>query len=129
MGSPRGGDDTSNLKGKLADLTETCRDLAVNLVSNKKEVQILRSEKETLENVLTMKIQDTRTGLINELHRVKEDIKNHYSIMKAESVRLGTDLVKVKTEKSAIEKEVVRMTRRIKEMEDALGKDSDEDCL
>ena len=50
------------------------RQLTENLNVHKKEVQILRSEKETLESVLTMKCQDTRKALTNELHRVTEEI-------------------------------------------------------
>ena len=50
-----GNENTAHLKGKLASLTDTCRQLHENLNAHKKEVQILRSEKETLENVLTMK--------------------------------------------------------------------------
>ena len=55
--------------------------LTENLNVHKKEVQILRSEKETLESVLTMKCQDTRKALTNELHRVQEEITRHYSNM------------------------------------------------
>ena len=82
------GDNTSNLKGKLASLTETARQLTENLNVHKKEVQILRSEKETLESVLTMKCQDTRNALTNELHRVMEEINRHYANMSAEAQRL-----------------------------------------
>ena len=57
---------------------DVCRSLHEQLNTHKKEVQILRSEKETLENVLTMKYQDTRKALKNELHRVSEDITRHY---------------------------------------------------
>ena len=76
-----------------------------------------------------MKCQDTRKALTNELHRVIGDINVHYSNMKTEGVNLNAELGKIKTEKSAIQKEVIRMQRRVAEMEDALGKDSDEDCL
>ena len=54
--SGQGGEDnTSNLKGKLSNMNEITRQLTENLNVHKKEVQILRSEKETLESVLTMK--------------------------------------------------------------------------
>ena len=89
----------------------------------------MRSEKETLENVLTMKCQDTRKALTNELHRVQEDINRHYNVMRAESVRLNQQLGTLKTEKSALEKEIIRMTNRIVDLEDTIGKDSDEDNL
>ena len=123
----QGSENTAHLKGKLSSLTETCRQLHENLNTHKKEVQILRSEKETLENVLTMKCQDTRKALTNELHRVVEEINRHYGVMRAESVRLNQQLGNLKTEKTALEKEIVRMTKRIEELEDAIGKDSDED--
>ena len=48
-------DNTAHLKGKLANLNDTLQQLMENLNVHKKEVQILRSEKETLESVLTMK--------------------------------------------------------------------------
>ena len=88
MGMDQAGDNTANLKGKLANLNETARQLTENLNVHKKEVQILRSEKETLESVLTMKCQDTRKALTNELHRVIEEITRHYSNMTAEAQRL-----------------------------------------
>ena len=88
MGMDQAGDNTANLKGKLANLNETARQLTENLNVHKKEVQILRSEKETLESVLTMKCQDTRKALTNELHRVIEEITRHYSNMTAEDQRL-----------------------------------------
>ena len=51
----QGQDNTANLKGKLSNQNEILRQLTENLNVHKKEVQILRSEKETLESVLTMK--------------------------------------------------------------------------
>jgi len=47
--------------------------------------------------------------------------------MRAESVRLNQQMSTLKTEKTAIEKEVVRMTKRIVQIEDAIGKDSDDE--
>ena len=80
-------------------------------------MQILRSEKETLESVLTMKCQDTRKALTNELHRVIEEIQRHYGSMTAESQRLQQQLNNLKTDKTALEKEVLRMTNMIEELE------------
>lgn len=85
----QGSENTAHLKGKLNNLMETCRMLHETLNAHKKEVQILRSEKETLENVLTMKCQDTRKALTNELHRVQEEINRHYGMMRGEAVRLN----------------------------------------
>ena len=47
--------------------------------------------------------------------------------MRAEAVRLNQQMGNLKTEKTALEKEIVRMTKRIEEIEDAIGKDSDDE--
>ena len=87
----------------------------------------MRSEKETLENVLTMKCQDTRKALKNELHRVNEEITRHYAVMRAESTRLSQTVGNLRTEKTALEKDIVRMTKRIEDLENQIGKDSDDE--
>ena len=118
-------DNTAHLKGKLSNLNDTVRQLTENLNVHKKEVQILRSEKETLESVLTMKCQDTRKALTNELHRVIEEITRHYSNQQAEAQRLQQQLSNLKTDKTALEKEVLRMTKRIEELELQIGQDDE----
>ena len=71
-----GSDNTAQIKGKLNNLYDTIRNLQEHLSTHKKEMQILRGDKETLESVLTMKQNDTRKALTNELHRV-EEVKRH----------------------------------------------------
>lgn len=45
---------------------------------HKKELQILKSEKDSLENVLTKKTQDVKTTLTNELMRLEDEMKRHF---------------------------------------------------
>ena len=73
-----------------------------------------------------MKCQDTRKALTNELHRVNEDIHRHYSNCDAENQRLQQTLSNLKTDKTAIEKEVLRMQKRIEELELQIGEDDKE---
>ena len=70
-----------------------------------------------MESVLTMKCQDTRKALTNELHRVNEEISRHYQNQQAEAQRLNQTVSNLKTEKTALEKEVLRLTKRIEELE------------
>ena len=46
---------------------------------HKKEVAVLKSEKDTLESVLTMKTQDVKKTLTNELLRIEEEMKRHFA--------------------------------------------------
>eukprot|EP00356_Strombidium_inclinatum_P003576 CAMPEP_0170484142 /NCGR_PEP_ID=MMETSP0208-20121228/3683_1 /TAXON_ID=197538 /ORGANISM="Strombidium inclinatum, Strain S3" /LENGTH=75 /DNA_ID=CAMNT_0010757415 /DNA_START=396 /DNA_END=623 /DNA_ORIENTATION=+ len=72
-----------------------------------------------------MKCQDTRKALTNELHRVTEEISRHYSNQSAETQRLQQQLSNLKTEKTALEKEILRMTKRIEELELQIGQDDE----
>jgi hypothetical protein len=68
-------------EGQAADLGGTPRptqqqikNISNELNNHKKEVQILRSEKDTLESVLTMKTADVKKSLSNELVRIEEEM-------------------------------------------------------
>lgn len=80
--------NTAHLKGKLQSLEELIKTLAEELNYHKKEVNMLRSEKETLESVLTMKTQEVRKALTNENFKVEEEMKRHYAHQKAENSRI-----------------------------------------
>ena len=88
QGSQISQSNTANLKGKLQALEEMILQLADELQYHKKEVQVLRSEKETLESVLTMKTQDVRKTMTNENFKVEEEMKRHYTHQKAENSRI-----------------------------------------
>jgi chromosome segregation ATPase len=53
--------------------------LGDDLQYHKKELQILRSEKESLETVLNTKTGDVRKTLTHELRKVEDEMKRHYS--------------------------------------------------
>ena len=74
-----------------------------------------------------MKCQDTRKALTNELHRVEEEIKRHYNNQHAEGQRLQQQLTGLKTDKTALEMDIVRMQKRIEELELQIGHDDQEE--
>ncbi len=73
--------------------------------------------------MLTMKQNDTRKALTNELHRVEEEIRRHYANQKAEGSRLQTQVTQLKNDKTALEKEILRLQGRIEEIELQIGED------
>ena len=95
--------NTANIKGKMAALEEMIMQLGDELSYHKKEVQVLRSEKETLESVLTMKTQDVRKTLTNENFKVEEEMKRHYAHQKAENSRIQQQVTALKGEKTALD--------------------------
>ncbi len=60
---------SATLKGKINALEETIRGMNEELCFYKKEIQTLRSEKETLEDVLSRKAGDIRKSLASEVAR------------------------------------------------------------
>ena len=113
--------NTANLKGKLTALEEMILQLADELQYHKKEVQVLRSEKETLESVLTMKTQDVRKTLTNENFKVEEEMKRHYSHQKAENARIQKQVTALKGEKTALDMQLLELERRMAELELQVG--------
>lgn len=71
--------DTSNIRGKISSLEDSLRAMADELSIHKKEVSVLRGEKETLESVITLKTQEVRKTLTNENFKVEEEMKRHYA--------------------------------------------------
>lgn len=74
-GQSLGSNNPASLKGKLMSLEETIKGIQDEMNFHKKEVQILKSEKDTLESVLSMKTQDVKKTLTNELMRIEEEMK------------------------------------------------------
>ncbi|CAG9312814.1 unnamed protein product [Blepharisma stoltei] len=112
---------SASLKGKLLGLEEMIRSITEEMNFHKKEVQILRSEKDTLENVLNMKINDVRKSLMSEINRVEEEMKRHFSHQKAENSRLQQQITQLKGEKTALQQQLLALQRRIKELESQIG--------
>ena len=82
---------------------------------------MLRSEKETLESVLTMKTQDVRKTLTNENFKVEEEMKRHYSHQKAENSRIQQQVTALKGEKTALDMQLLELERRMAELELQVG--------
>eukprot|EP00347_Sterkiella_histriomuscorum_P019123 403342861 len=123
MGGTLSQTNTANLKGKLQSLDEMIRQLADELQYHKKDVQVLRQDKESLENVLTMKTQDVRKTLTNELFKVEEEMKRHYAHQKAENARIQQQVTALKGEKTALDMQLLEMERRMAELELQVGHD------
>ena len=72
----------------MTALDEMVTQLGEELGYHKREVQMLRSEKESLETVLNTKTGDMRKTLTTELKKVEDEMKRHYSHQKSENMRI-----------------------------------------
>merc|ERR1712037_268470 len=78
----------SSLKTKLNQLEDMVRAVNDDIQYNKRDVQMLRQEKEQLENVLTHKSTEVRKNLQIKAQRVEDELKRNLAAQKAENVKL-----------------------------------------
>lgn len=81
-----------SLKTKLATLEDLIKGISEEVEYNKKEVQILRVEKDELENVLANKSAEVRQNLQNEATRVEQELKKNLSNQRNENHKLQNQI-------------------------------------
>ena len=112
---------SSSLKAKLQELETTLDNIREEINFQKKEVATLRSEKETLEKVLTMKADDVRKSLTSEVNRVDSDMREKFKTQKAENNKLQQQATVLKQEKTNLQQNLLALQRRIGELELQIG--------
>jgi hypothetical protein len=75
------------LKQKMIDLENMINRCTKELLFHIKEVGILRSEKDTLLEVLTMKSDDIKGTMRSELNRQEEELERHLKHQQSETQR------------------------------------------
>mmetsp|Transcript_2478 Transcript_2478/g.3436 ORF Transcript_2478/g.3436 Transcript_2478/m.3436 type:complete len:144 (+) Transcript_2478:17-448(+) len=111
----------SSLKTKLGGLEEMIRQVNEEIQFSKREVQMLRQEKEQLENVLSHKSTEVRKNLQVEAERVDEELKRNLGSQKAENVKLQAQIGQLKAEKTQLQQNLIGLQRRIGELELSIG--------
>ncbi|CDW80464.1 phosphoesterase family [Stylonychia lemnae] len=117
------GAHSATLKGKINALEETITGMNEELNFYKKEIQTLRSEKETLEDVLNRKASDIRKNLANEVLRAEEEMKKSYTTQKNENNKLQQQITTLKTEKTNLQQHLLDLQRRVAELELQIGQE------
>merc|ERR1712216_963030 len=90
------------LKQKMRDLEKTIEDCSKELLFHIKEVQILRSEKDTLMEVLKMKTDDVKSTLQSEISRSEDELDRHLKHQTGETGRFDNQIEELKMEKTSL---------------------------
>ena len=91
--------------------------------THKKEVTLLKTEKDTLQELLRLKTLEVKSTLMQELNKVEEEMKRHFSHQKAENSRLTQQISQLKTEKTVLQNQLIALQRRIADLEMQVGND------
>lgn len=118
------GGNSSSLKGKLVGLEDNVKGLNDDISNNKRDVQLLRSEKDSLEGALNAKIMELRKYLMNELSRIEDEMKRHFVHQKQENNRMQQQITGLKGEKTAMQQLLLKLQRRLSDLESQIGNES-----
>ena len=80
--------NAATLKGKLASLEEQIQLVADEMNTHKKDVVSLKNEKDTLQEILKLKTHEVKNTLLQELNKVEDEMKRHFSHQTSENSRL-----------------------------------------
>lgn len=115
--------NSASLKGKLTILEDSIEDVKNEMTQHKLEVSQFKSEKDSIQEMLKTKTHEVKESLINELLKVEEEMKRHFSHQKAENSRLQQQISQLKTEKTVLSSQLLYLKRRIEELEMQVGND------
>ena len=112
---------SASLKAQLLQLENMIHTITEEIYFQKKEVQILKSEKETLEEVLTRKAMDVKKSMEDEVSRVDSEMRQSFKQQKAENNRLQQQATVLKQEKTNLQQNLLALQRRVGELELQVG--------
>ena len=121
--------NTASLKGKLSVLEETITEIAQEMNSHKNDVNMLKSEKDSIQENLKNKHDEVKNTLISDLNKVEEEMKRHFGHQKAENSRLQQQISQLKTEKTVLHQQLISLQKRINDLEIQVGNDDDKNNL
>lgn len=110
-----------SLKAKLNTIENHLKSLNDEMGVHKKEVTLLKNEKENLESALNMKSNDIKEAITQELNVIETEMKRHFSHQKAENSRLQQQITSLKGEKTSLQQQLIGLQRRIGELEMQIG--------
>jgi len=73
--------------------------------------------------MLQLKAREVKTTLNQELSKVEDEIKRHFSHQKAENSKLQQQISQLKTEKTVLQNQFIALQRRITDLDMQVGSD------
>ncbi|CAI2384287.1 unnamed protein product [Moneuplotes crassus] len=112
---------SGSLKMKLNALENAMAKIIEEIKFQKREVQQLRSEKETLEKVLESKAIEVKKSIEDDVVRCNSDMRQKFSESKSLNNKLQQEITGLKQEKTTIQQNVLHLQRKIGELELTVG--------
>ena len=110
-----------SLKAKLNEIEKNIKELTDYLQSNRKTVQLLKGEKETLKSVLSLKAADVKEHFTEEFKNLENEMRKHFAHQKAENERVQKQIISLLNDRNALKTQLITLQRRINQMEKEIG--------
>ena len=86
-----------------------------------RDVQLLRAEKDALDNEMTHRNRDGKELLEMDVKRTENEMRRHISNQKAENNRLMMQMNQLKAEKAELQGQILKLKERIDGLEKMIG--------
>ncbi|CDW77025.1 UNKNOWN [Stylonychia lemnae] len=120
-GTTQASGDAFSVRSHLSDMENTLSDIITEIKYHRQQVGMIKSEKETLESVLSMKIDDAKKTVQNEEKRVRNDMMRNKDNQHTETGRLHYQIKNLQVESNTMQQKLLGLQRRIQEMESHVG--------
>ena len=112
---------SGSLKQKLILLENAINRINEEIQFQKKEVQVLTSEKATLEQVLEQKAKDVKESIEHEVNRCDADLREKFSSAKSQNNKIQQEITTLKQDKTTLQQNILSLQRKIGELELTVG--------
>ena len=112
---------SGSLKLKVAVLENAIMKIHEEIKFQKREVQVLASEKETLEKVLEQKAMEVKRTMEAEVNRCDNDLRDKFKDAKSQNNKLQSEITTLKQDKTTLQQHILTLQRKIGELELTIG--------
>ena len=104
-------------------MQESVNQLSDDMIGHKKEVNNLMSEKNSLGDLLRLKLSEMRESLFSDLNKVDDELKSHMNFQRNENAKLYQIISDLKIEKTELQKQLQSLNQRYSDLDMTVGQD------
>lgn len=111
------------IKGKLFNIEEEVNNLQVDLNGNLSDVQLIETDKNSVNSILKTKLHEVHSNLTNQLDTIEDWMRKYFEDQKKENNNYIKQLQNLKKEKNEITSNINSLEARLKCLEDNIGEE------
>jgi len=110
-----------SVKENISQVEDHIRELQSNLREYKKHVELLRAETVSMENKVTLNIEDTPKSIAPQIEELLGDLRQQISSQKNQNEHLQKQIIGLKKEKSILQQQIIASNTKAQILEEHVG--------